>query len=186
MPESSTSLQIEITENALIVRGEIPVAAMEGISAIAKTQGFDQIYAGACRPLGATFVITSAERQPHLQNDIKARAEKAAAGGRFEAWLHGPDTGTSSLTIAEILSGRTGLVGSFGRSTPRDPSDFWRCLNLLEAVPEWRSRLSEVAAAEPSWAALIERWGEVEALYREEAPTGRAPRCYDLMQELVR
>lgn len=182
----NSTLSIEITENALIVRGEIPVSAMGGISALAKTQGFDQIYAGACRPLGATLVFTSAERQPHLQRDIKTRAEGAAAGDRLEAWLDGPDTGISSLTIAEILSGRPGLVrSSFGRSTPKDPADFWRCLNLLKAMPEWRERLPEVAAAEPSWAALVERWGEVEALYREEAPTGRAPRCYALMRELV-
>lgn len=185
MSKDSTSLSIEITENALIVRGELPVSAIGGVEAIAKEQGFDLVDAGACRPLGAKLVVTNAERAGRLREAIAEYAAARAAGDRFEAWLHGSDTGTSSLTIAEVLSGRSDLVGTFGRSTPRDPSDFWRCLNLLEVMPEWRDRLPEVAAAEPSWVPLVERWAEVEALYHEEAPSGRAPRCYDLIRELV-
>ena len=36
---------------------------------------------------------------------------------------------------------------------------------LLDAVPEWRARLGEMAKVGPEWAALVERWAELEALY---------------------
>lgn len=63
---------------------------------------------------------------------------------------------------------------------PHDPSDFGRCLGLLEAVPEWRARISELAVLSPQWHAIVEAWEEIESLYRAEAVGGNwsAPDCY--------
>lgn len=56
---------------------------------------------------------------------------------------------------------------------------------MLEAIPEWRGRIHEAADLSPQWAVLLEHWDELEALYREEEPSGIAPRCYARMKELI-
>lgn len=59
----------------------------------------------------------------------------------------------------------TGIPISGSRlSTPYDPSDFRRCQALLIAVPDFAARLGEMASAGPTWAALVARWTEIEAL----------------------
>jgi hypothetical protein len=52
-------------------------------------------------------------------------------------------------------------------------------------VPEWRGRITEVAAACPEWGGVAVMWEEIVAAFREEVPhgTGRAPRCYALIQQ---
>jgi hypothetical protein len=67
---------------------------------------------------------------------------------------------------------------------PHDPSDFWRCKQLLDLIPEWRSQLDRVAAEVPAFSPFVERWDEMEKLYEEEAPTGRCLKLYKLMQQL--
>jgi hypothetical protein len=51
-------------------------------------------------------------------------------------------------------------------------------------VPEWRARLSEVAACYPKWKPLVDHWDEVSALYEEEVASGWAPKTYNRMLEL--
>lgn len=72
----------------------------------------------------------------------------------------------------------------WGDSHPRDPSDFRRCMGLLEAVPDMRKHLSAMAKVSAVWAALVARWDELERLYAEESPSGRCPKMYALMREL--
>lgn len=43
-----------------------------------------------------------------------------------------------------------------------------------------------MAVLSNEWEVLAAHWDELEALYREELPTGRAPKLYDRMQELLR
>jgi hypothetical protein len=100
-------------------------------------------------------------------------------------WLDGPDTGISSKTIFSVMTGR-GVLGAFGPSVPWDQDDFGRCHRLLKLFPEWRKRLGEVAERHPTWAGLVREWDTLSALYEEEEPSGRAPRCYQRMQELLR
>jgi len=108
------------------------------------------------------------------------RAERSRISAE-QAWLASGDTGVSSATIWSVM---TGFPGSYGwYDTPHDPDDLGRCVRLLDRFPAWRSRMPEVALRYPRWAPLVEVWGELEALYREEAPTGKAPRCYARMQE---
>ena len=99
-------------------------------------------------------------------------------------WLRNRDTGTSSLVIYEVMTGHKQAL-PVGHGHPWDPSDFGRCFRLLKLVPEWRNRLHEVAERFPSWSPFVERWDEMERLYEEEAPSGRAPRLYRLMKELA-
>lgn len=181
-------MRIETTNHAMIVRSPegITAASLARVVDLAESYGFDLIDAGACRPLGVQLVVTSQEHRADLQAEIEARAQAAADGDALEEWIRGSDTGISSCTIAEILSGRSGLVrSSWGRSTPRDPDDFGRCVRLLGRMPGWRARLPEVTEAEPDWAGLVDAWEEIEELYHEELASGTAPRCYARMREVL-
>lgn len=97
-------------------------------------------------------------------------------------WIVGPDTGISSKTIWAVMMGVVAQTGDY--CIPYDPSDFGRCHRLLQIMPEWRSRLNEVASMFPEWTPLVKNWGELEALYLEELPTGRCPKLYNRMLEL--
>lgn len=103
---------------------------------------------------------------------------------RLLAWLTGNDTGRSSETLVRYLVDGV-LSPTADHVFPRDPDDLGRCLRALETLPEIRPHLSEAVAISPVWKALVEHWDELEALYREEAPTRRAPRCYARMRELI-
>ncbi len=183
----NTTIEIEFAPYALIVRSDpvgagIPMDALAGIQALADSYGFDLIDAGAGRPLRAVMVITNAKQVPVLRQAIEDAARESAAGNALEEWLAGPDTGASSLAIVEVLAGRSGLTEN--HQGPSDPSDFSRCRKLLEVMPEWRDRLSEVADAYPSWAPIVGAWDELEDLYVEEQSAGVAPKLYTRMKEL--
>lgn len=87
-------------------------------------------------------------------------------------WWHDWNTGTSSKTIAAVLSGSTHLCQTRQLDAPLDPSDVGRCVRLLDLAEkngqDWRGRMGEVSAACPAWAPLIPRWAEIETEYREQ------------------
>lgn len=108
-----------------------------------------------------------------------------AAGSRPEVrWLAGGDTGTSSITIWSVMTGWS-MPDGRDPSHPHDPADFGRCHRLLETFPQWRPRMREVAEKHPEWAGLVAAWDELTSLYLEELPSGRAPRCYARMREII-
>ena len=86
-------------------------------------------------------------------------------------WALGDDTGASSTCIARHLSG----LKSDG-SYPHDGGDFGRCERLLDAVPELRARLPEMAKVNAYWAALVPRWDDIKA----------AQDKYKMIQSIVR
>ena len=101
------------------------------------------------------------------------------------AWMAGGDTGISSETIWFVMMGRKPTKQYFYPSPPSDPSDFGRCYRLLALMPSWRPRLPEVAAKYPEWKGLVEHWDELTTLWNEESPTGKCPKLYDRMKELL-
>jgi len=58
-------------------------------------------------------------------------------------WALSGDTGVSSEAIARHMTGNS-YDGRFGFSPPSDASDRGRCIRLLELIPEWLPRLSEM------------------------------------------
>ncbi len=107
---------------------------------------------------------------------------RATPGMGLRAWLASDDTGLSSRFMAHICAGGPG--GDHYGHYPHDPSDFGRCLGFLEAVPEARENLDKLRQYGPEWGNYVATWAELERLYREEFPTGSAPKLYALMQEL--
>jgi hypothetical protein len=100
--------------------------------------------------------------------------------GDPHAWWSGPDTGMSSKTIWRVLMGHPATIDVY---EPADPADFGRCHRLLHAIPGWRARIGEMARVR-GWEHLAPAWDELEALYVEELPSGRAPKLYKRMAEL--
>lgn len=91
-----------------------------------------------------------------------------------DRWWLGTDVGKSSAALFHVLC-REGLkweTDAYGqKATPQDASDFGRCKRLLEAIPEWRNRLAEVAEKYPdtAWPRIIARWQEIETAKPERA-----------------
>ncbi len=100
-------------------------------------------------------------------------------------WLRSGDTGISSLTILATLEHDETIAAMTYLDHPEDPADLGRCIRLLDAEPSLRERLGLMCFIGPEWAALVRNWSELEALYHEEAPSGRAPKCYARMRELI-
>ena len=98
------------------------------------------------------------------------------------AWLASDRVGLSSKYMAHVMSGGT-LGAKYAH--PHDPADLGRCLGLLDAVPEFRSKLKMMALESRQWEHLVQEWDGLESLYREEFPTGNAPRCFTRMRELL-
>lgn len=113
-------------------------------------------------------------------------SERGAARFKYSTpaeWRSSWDTGVSSLTIYSVFAGGTLPDGAPG--VPHDPADFGRCHRLLKVAPTWRDNLHRVAERFPAWRPLVDRWADLERLYEEELPTGKAPKLYALMQELL-
>lgn len=62
--------------------------------------------------------------------------------------------GASAKSIAAHLGGFGDQDGSY----PHDADDFARCEALLDAIPEFRERLDEMAEVNAYWAALVPVW----------------------------
>lgn len=104
--------------------------------------------------------------------------------GRMLIWIRTGERGLSSETIFEVLADHPLMEEDMEGSTPQDPSDFRRCYLLLEAIPEWREELQKVADQHPRWQPLVDNWAELEELYLQELPTGKAPKLYARLHQL--
>lgn len=108
-------------------------------------------------------------------------------------WLASGERGLSSNAIFTKMTGiNTAKHPRDAGFYPLDPNDLTRCVKLLEAVPEFRPRINEMAEVSPEWAALVGRWDELVQTLDKEVPGwregahGSAPRTYALMKELTR
>lgn len=101
-------------------------------------------------------------------------------------WLLNGNTGMSSeCLMATMLNG--GPVEGKAWEThfhPRDPSDFKRCVDLLNAVPTFRITLDVMKQVSKQWSVLVEHWGELESLLNDELKQHSAPKTYKRMKEL--
>lgn len=120
------------------------------------------------------------EAATQITEQVNRPAVGASDGMGLAAWLASDDTGMSSERMAYLLSGGPECKKAY----PYDPDDFGRCYRFLKAVPDARARLPLMAGDGPEWMAYVDHWDEMEKLYEEERPTGRAPKLYALMKRL--
>ncbi len=133
-------------------------------------------------PAPVRMVIAMSEQFQRDHADCEP-SERGAARFKFTTpaeWLASWDTGQSAMTIANVMVGYR-LDGRMVDSIPYDPSDFGRCYRLLAAFPAWRARLSEMTRIE-GWPPLVAAWPELEKLYEEELPLGKAPKLYAALE----
>jgi hypothetical protein len=147
--------------------------------------------------IGAVNVIIAGYTEEHrdcVQGEVTYPRPVPADGTveqRAQRWLADGRTGISSETICRFM--RRGLgaavsgAGNWGPRPPQDPSDFGRCRQLLDLIPEWRERMAEMAAV-PGWERIAPAWAELDALWDEESKRAddKAPKLYRRIQELVR
>lgn len=105
-------------------------------------------------------------------------------------WFATGKTGVSSEAMAFAAAGIENK-SSFGNSTPSDPSDFNRCLKLLNQVPEIKEHFPKIAELSDQWSLLISRWDEVEESFLQEVGFDwcngdRAPETYKLMKSILK
>jgi len=67
--------------------------------------------------------------------------------------------GASARSILAHLTGGQTQTGDY----PRDSGDFGRCEAILDAKPELRARLPEMADVNAYWAALVPHWEAIRA-----------------------
>lgn len=108
---------------------------------------------------------------------------------RGEAWLLDGNVGMSSKAIYYHMTGRESEDGYY---PPADPGDLNRCLMLLDLIPEWRSRMPEMAAHGKQWAALALNWNEITGCFLNEVGLDwchgkhkRATETYALMKKVM-
>ncbi len=100
-------------------------------------------------------------------------------------WFTCANTGASSEAIAGYLT--TGAIGYC--STPSDPSDFNRCLMLLDAIPELKEDMHKMKNLGRQWPVLIDSWDIIEKSFIDEVGLnwchgGSAPKTYKLMKSI--
>ena len=92
-------------------------------------------------------------------------------------WFVTGNIGSSSKAIVAQL------MGIYAKRNwgdhPHDSGDFGRCYKLLEAVPEFKPRIKEMAVRSNEWAALVEHWDELTELYANDG------KCYERMKEIL-
>lgn len=105
---------------------------------------------------------------------------------RATRWIVSDDTGSSSKAIWAHMMCAPDSGGDRSRY-PSDPDDLGRCLRLLELIPEWAPRITEMAQYSPGWFGLISSWDEIAAMMAEEVGVNwhkgtSAPRTYRAMK----
>ena len=114
--------------------------------------------------------------------------ENSKIGTSVEAralqWAVSRDTGSSSKALCAHMSGGKSEGAA---DYPHDPDDLGRCLRLLQLVPEWKSRIAEMAVYGAGWAGLVKIWPQIAAAMADEvgidlSRANRAPQTYRLMQ----
>ena len=99
--------------------------------------------------------------------ELKDKVSGTDVTSRALEWLFSEDTGVSSKTLAAVMLNVPAAAIDYP-GVPVDGDDLGRCFRLLEKIPEWKSRLDEVADAFPSWEPLVESWSQLQALYSED------------------
>ncbi len=107
-------------------------------------------------------------------------------------WMcNSTNKGISSKAMAAAFLDRNPEDSGWFGNHPVDPSDFNKCLLLLETVPEARKHMDKVAALSKTWKTLVENWDRLEKCFLDEVglnwEKGRdlsASKTFEIMKSL--
>jgi uncharacterized protein (UPF0335 family) len=102
---------------------------------------------------------------------MTATKKKISIEARADEWLDSGNVGASSRCIYQFM--RFGGVESC--HYPHDAADFGRCLELLKQVPEWETRLGEMAELPGHngkiWEMIAVNYFELKEIYLQDQGT---------------
>lgn len=105
---------------------------------------------------------------------------------RAHRWIVDGQVGMSSRAIWAHMMG----TPSECMSAPSDPDDLNRCLLLIDLIPEWAPRMSEMAPHGPEWKALAPIWADLTTTFIAEVGLDwckghSAPKTYQMMRSAI-
>lgn len=103
---------------------------------------------------------------------------------RLIQWLTSGDRDLSSESMVRAYMKLGPMEGYKFYDFPRYSSNFGRCYRLLKLAPEIKKGFPELASNHPVWKALLESWGELEALYLRDLELGSSKEFYDLIKSI--
>ncbi len=95
-------------------------------------------------------------------------------------WLTGEDTGISSKYMAAVAICGKVIKSRWIDPTPSDAPDLGRCVRLVEKCPAIRETFPVLRHASKVWAAHLDHWDELVALYKQGNYTRTTARMREL------
>lgn len=143
--------------HGIAITGPVPLSDFSALLTKWGEEGYEQMRTDIGDVLGAAVaVVRNEEDAVAWRKELDIRAD-------HPDWLRSGDTGISSKTIYATFTNTWHCLGR--PAAPRDADDFGRCHRLLLRYPEWRAKLSEVAAKCPEFAPLVPIWDELDRLF---------------------
>lgn len=171
-----------------LVRGNMPISDFVALSKAAPKDAVVSAHlarlAGVDRAWGKPAAVSAMEEQLTAQ-----WLSEHPGSSALQRWTAVGRRGSSSDAIAAQLTGEVHAENA--KAYPHDADDLWRCVELLDQVPELRGRLQLMSSVSAVWAALVAEWTTLEALLREEAGERwrsggwRAPRTNEAIRRTV-
>jgi hypothetical protein len=158
-PAERSEYTIRRTPHGIAVFGSLPVSEFNALTQHWGNDGYRWLRTDIAEALGATVAIV------RTKGAASAWLAELDIRPDHPDWLRSGDTGLSSKTIYATFLGDWTILRGCSPAAPRDAADFGRCHRLLARYPEWRLRLSEVAAQCGDFSALVPIWGELETLF---------------------
>lgn len=166
-------------ENCAFVFGQFPMdffsALMNEIPADSVLNTHLARLAGCTLAAGAPgeIQILIKKLEPYAIQQTKKSLDSQVYTAEQIQWLAIGQRGNSSNAIFERISGRPAPGSTGSTSYPHDVSDFIRCRLLLEAVPEFQSKIQLVSDVSLPWSKLVGAWEDICGVMDAEAPDWR-------------
>jgi hypothetical protein len=103
---------------------------------------------------------------------------------RANWWLKNSQRGLSSEAVFKVMMASE-PQNIKGLSHPHDPSDFNRCYQLLQVIPEWKAKLHLLKPVSPQWSNLVDNWDKLTLMLEEQIETDKPNGMYELIQQLT-
>lgn len=166
-PRVPGGFRVEVTLHGMLVFGAPTVAELDAL--VGAWAGHSEtklvLCAGIASALGAlTAIAHSREAAAAWRTEVRLGVESRYPDDPQRQWLHGLETGVSSLTMFSVLADSDQLQDRARPTVPAPPwdsEDWVRCRNMVDLCG-FRDRLQEVVDRFPEFAPWVQRWDRLE------------------------